>query len=129
MLFRTSWKVEGASMDVPVSIFNASSFPITVSVNNGKPVPIEGTSAAQKWQPQTQAPGTGPTYSPNYPAINVIGNVGHNNALAFVNDRPVGGDQFSFSLPRDYQVRSVQIYFFGTLQMASWKVLTDGMST
>ena len=101
-------------MDVPVSIFNASSFSITVRVNNGEPVPIAGTSAAQNWQPQTQAPGTGPTYSPHYPAINVIGNVGHNNALAFVNGLPVGEDQFGFWLPRGYQIHSVQIYFFGT---------------
>jgi hypothetical protein len=114
-------------MAVSVAIFNASSQTITVTVNNGAQVTVNGTGAAQSWQPQTQASGAGPTYSPSYPQPGVVGNHGTNQVTAYVNGVPVGGGPFSFSLPTNYPVGSVQLYlFFQTVQSASWLVLTDG---
>ena len=114
-------------MAVTVAIFNGSSQAITVSVNNGSQVTIRGTGGAQSWQPQTQASGTGPTYSTNYAQPNVIGNLGTNQVMAYVSGLPVGGGPFSFSLPSHYPVGSVQMYlFFQSVQSASWLVLTDG---
>jgi hypothetical protein len=114
-------------MAVPVAIFNASSQTIAVTVNNGSQTSVNGTGATQNWVPQTQAAGTGPTYSPGYPAPNVVGNLGQNQITAFVNGVPVGGGPFFFSLPSNYPVGSVQLYlFFATVQSASWMILTDG---
>lgn len=115
-------------MAVPVAIFNASTQTITVTVNQGPQITVNGTAAAQSWQPQTQASGQGPTYSPGYPAPNVVGNLGSNQVTAAVNGVPIGGGPFTFSLPTTYPVGSVQLYlFFKTVQSASWLVLTDGM--
>ncbi len=114
-------------MAVPVALFNASSQTITVTVNNGSQTTVSGTGAAQNWQPQTQASGTGPTYSPGYPAPNVVGNLGQNQVTAYVAGVPVGGGPFMFSLPSSYPVGSVQMYlFFSSVQSATWLVLTDG---
>ena len=80
------------------------------------------------WQPQTQAPGTGPTYSPNYPQPNVVGNQGMNQIAAYVSGSPIGGSHFSFSLPINYPVSSVQIYLsIQSVQSVTWVVLTDGI--
>lgn len=115
-------------MAVPVSIFNASSESITVTVNQGSQVPVPGTGGAQNWQPQTQASGSGPGYSSGNAAPNVIGNLGTNTVQAFVNGSPIGGGPFVFSLPSNYPVGSVQLYvFFATVQSVSWLILTDGM--
>jgi hypothetical protein len=111
-----------------VALFNASSQTITISVNNGPQVTVNGTGATQGWQPQTQSSGTGPSYSPGQPAPNVVGLQGRNMLQAFVNGAPVGDGPFMFSLPNNYPVGSVQIsLFFATVQRASWMILTDGM--
>jgi hypothetical protein len=115
------------SMAVPVAVFNASSQAITITVNNGAQFSVAGTGPTQSWVPQTQASGTGPTYSPGYPAQNVVGNLGANQITAAVAGVPIGGGPFSFSLPNSYPVGSVQLYlFFQNVQSASWLVLTDG---
>lgn len=114
-------------MAVPVTVFNASSQTITIVVNNGPQVTVNGTGAAQGWQPQFQVPSMGPSYSPGYAAMNVIGNLGMNRVQAFVNGVPVGGGPFRFSLPTNYPVSSVQLFlFFASVQTASWMILTDG---
>ena len=113
-------------MAVPVKIFNASSQTITVMVNQGQQFTVLGTGAAQDWAPQTQAYGTGPSYSMGAPAPNVIGNSGRNILECFVVGCSVGGP-VALELPRDYPVGSVQIFiFFATVQRATWVVLTDG---
>jgi hypothetical protein len=112
---------------VPVALFNASSQAITITVNQGSQVPVPATGPSLAWQPQTQASGTGPTYSTGYPAPNVLGSLLTNQVQAFVGGSPIGGGPFSFSLPNNYPVTSVQLYlFFATVQSASWLVLTDG---
>jgi hypothetical protein len=117
-----------AANTVPVSLFNASSQSVTFTVNQGVQVAVSGTGPSLNWQPQTQASGTGPTYSPGYPAQNVVGNLGVNQVQAFVKGSPIGGGPFSFSLPSNYPVNSVQMYlFFANVQSASWLILTDGM--
>ena len=114
-------------MAVPVTLINASSQSITLTVNNGPQIQIPGTGPSLNWAPQTQPPGSGPNYSPGYPAPNVIGNLGQNQLMAFVNGVPIGGSPFVFSLPTFYPVSSVQVYLlFSNVQSASWLVLTDG---
>ncbi|HKF45844.1 MAG TPA: hypothetical protein VKB38_00705 [Terracidiphilus sp.] len=114
-------------MGVPVALFNASTQAITVDVNNGPRTLIHATGESENWLPQTQYPGTGPGYSQGYAAPNVIGNLGQNYIAAFVGGVQFG-HSFVFSLPTNYPVHSVQIYFFsGTGKSASWSVLTDGV--
>lgn len=113
-------------MPVPVAIFNTSSQSIAVTVNNGPQIAVSGTGPAQNWAPQTQAPGTGPTYSRSYPQPNELGNQGQNQVLAFVNGMPAG-DPIVFSLPNNYPVGSVQMYLtLNRDQTASWLILADG---
>jgi hypothetical protein len=114
-------------MAFPVALFNASSQSIQFTVNNGRQVSVNGTGPSQNWQPQTQAPGTGPTYSPSYPSQNVLG-PGMNLIMAYVNGMPIGDGPFQCPVPTYRQVSSVQIYiFFASMQSATWVVLTDGI--
>ena len=114
-------------MAVPVNIFNASTQTITVVVNGGPQVSIGGTGATAGWQPVSQPASAGVSYSPGYPAPNVIGNLEVNNVTATVQGVPIGGAPFYFSLPTNYAVGSVQLYlFFGSVQSANWIALTDG---
>src|SRR5579863_2843915 len=71
-------------MAVEVALFNTSSQTILFVVNNGPQCAVAGTGAPVGWQPQTQAPGTGPTYSPNYPQPNVVGQCGMNQIAAYI---------------------------------------------
>ena len=114
-------------MAVPVTVFNASSQTIAVTVNQGSQFTVLGTGAAQNWAPQPQRSGAGPSFSPGYPAPNVIGNAAPNVIQAYVSGSPIGGGPFTFSLPQYYPVGSVQIFlFFATVQSATLVVLTDG---
>jgi hypothetical protein len=98
------------------------------TVNYGPHCAIAGTGAWLGWQPQTQTPGTGPTYSPGYPEPNVVGNTGMNQVEANVAGTPIGGGPFKFYLPTNYPVNSVQIYLsIQSVQSATWVVLTDGI--
>jgi len=115
-------------MAVSVSLFNTSSQTILFIVNNGQQCAVAGTGAWVGWQPQTQAPGTGPTYSTNYPQPNVLGQNGINQVIAYVSGTPVGGAPFNFSLPSNYPVSSVQIYLsIQSAQSATWVAMTDGI--
>lgn len=113
-------------MAFPVALFNVSRETIQFEVNNGPQVTVMGTGP-EKWQPQTQEPCTGPTYSRSYPSRNVLG-PGMNLITAYVNGRPIGGGPFQCPVPTYRQVSSVQIYFFlASVQSATWVVLTDGV--
>ena len=110
-----------------VQVFNASSQSIMLMVNQGPQFAIAGTGASLNWVPQVPTTG-GPTYTSGNAAPNVIGNLGTNTVTAYVSGSPIGGGPFTFSLPTNYPVGSVQLYlFFASVQSATWMVLTDGM--
>jgi hypothetical protein len=114
-------------MAVEVALFNTSSQTILFVINNGPQCAVAGTGTPGGWQPQTQAPRIGPTYSPGYPQPNMVGNLGLNQITAYVSGGPIGGAHFSFSLPTSHPVSSVQIYLFiQPFQSVTWVVLTDG---
>jgi len=113
-------------MASPVGIFNGSSRTIDITVNGGPQIAINGAGPAQAWQPQSPAPGAGPTFERGNPGPNVVGSMGHNIIHAFVNGIP-WGNPFSFSLPYSRPVGSLQIYVFGSPEEgAKWVLLADG---
>jgi|GEM_PF-3188524 len=115
-------------MAVSVTIFNASSQSIAAMVNQGPQFSIPGTGPAQNWQPQSSASGAGPSFSPGYPSPNVLGTMGQNTIMFLLNGSPIGGRPFTFSLPNNLPIGSVQIFvFFSPQQSATLVVLTDGM--
>jgi hypothetical protein len=51
-----------------------------------------------------------------------------NQIAAYLSGSPIGGGHFSFSLPSNYPISSVQIYLsIQSLQSVTWVVLTDGI--
>jgi hypothetical protein len=114
-------------MAVAVTLFNASSLEISVSVNLGPQIAIPPTSDFENWAPQSQDPDDGPSYVSGMPAPNALGNSAPNQIQAYVSGSPVAVGPFNFSIPAGKPFGSIQIYvFFLTVQACSWLALMDG---
>jgi len=114
-------------MAVPVAIYNTSWQAITVYVNQGGPLLIDGTGIANNWLPATPGPGQPTLALAGAPAPNVIGTTGTNQILAYVDSTVLGGAPFEFSLSTHYSIGSLQIYcMFADWESATWFVLKDG---
>jgi len=108
---------------VTVTLFNANSLDLLVSINNGQQFTLSSASAPN-WTPQQAAAG-GPTWSDISPGQNVIA-PGDN----YLQITPTGAIQPSstvVNLPRNFQWTSVQLYiFFNAYSDLSWIVLNNG---
>ena len=114
-------------MAVGVTLFNASTLVVSLTVNGGPQIPVPPTGASQNWSPQRQNPTNGPTYAPGNPAPNVIGNSAANAIQAYISGVPVQAGHFPFSIPTETLFSSIQIYvFFLSVQSCSWIALIDG---
>jgi hypothetical protein len=106
-----------------VTVFNANTLSIQVSVNNGPQFSVAGASAPG-WTPQTQA-SDGPGWSYNNPGQNTL--APGDNVLTIT---PAGSAQPSVAtvtLPRTLQWGSVQLYiFFNGYGDVSWMALNNG---
>ena len=110
-----------SNRSVPVSVFNASSMPLQVVVNNGNPVSINGTGPAQNWTPQQ------PSSSPwscemGYPSPNSFG-FGPNMVQMMA-----GGvsTNFQVNIPQSIPILSIQLYIFFSNAAWSWSLLNNG---
>ncbi len=112
------------SANPSVTIFNANTLPVQVSVNNGASFTIAGASAATNWVPQTPSSGS-PTWSNNQPGQNVIA-----PGTNYLNITPQGTLQpytTTMILPGTIQWNSLQLYiYFNSNTEVSWIVLNEG---
>lgn len=114
-------------MAVIVTLFNASSTALSVTVNQGAQMGLAATGPEYDWSPYPQDSTPVPTFTPGNPAPDVIGCGSPNRMTAFLAGVPVAGPAFQFTIPEGYPVGSIQIYvFFATVQHCSWMALADG---
>ncbi len=107
---------------VPVSIFNANTTSVNVTVNNGTQFTVDGAKA--------------PTFSPAFNnsacsfATNPSGNTFGVTGTNFVDITPVGSNQpiqFQINISSSIQVTSLQLYMFWASQTtAGWVLLNNG---
>lgn len=114
-------------MSIGVTLFNACSTALSVTLNQGNQMALAATSAEYDWAPYPQDSTPVPTFTRGNPAPNVIGCGSPNSLSAFVNGVPEGGPPFQFTIPTEYPLTSIQIYvFFKSVQQCSWVALADG---
>ena len=114
-----------SSGSVPVTVFNANTNPVAISVNTGAPVTINGTGPNQNWVPQQPSPNP-LSYSNGYPAANVFGSLAPNQVTVIVNGVPIS-QPLQISIPQSGPVFSLQLYiFFSTTSTVSWTMLSGG---
>jgi hypothetical protein len=108
----------------PVTIFNASSLPVQISVNNGSQFSIAGAGSYAGWVPQSPASG-GPAWSNQGAAQNALA-PGTNSLMV----TPQGAMQpitLTVALPASMRWSSLQLYlFFNSYTDVSWAALNDG---
>jgi hypothetical protein len=109
---------------VPVTLFNANSLSVQISVNNGPQFAIAGAGSYSGWVPQSPASG-GPTWSNTSPASNVLA-PGSNSLMV----TPQGAMQpvtLTVALPASMRWSSLQLYlFFNSYADVSWAALNEG---
>ena len=111
-----------SNANVPVTVFNTSTIPLQLIVNNGTPVSIPGTSPNQNWIPQQ--PNSNPfSFSQNNPAPNALG-YGSNMVQVMVNEMPINVP-LQVSIPMT-QLFSLQLYIFLANSSASYALLNNG---
>jgi hypothetical protein len=114
-----------SSGSAPVTVFNANTQPVSISVNTGAPIAINGTGPNQNWVPQQPSPNP-LTYSNGYPAANVFGSLAPNQVTVIVNGVPIS-QPLQIPIPQTGPVFSLQLYiFFNTTSTVSWTMLSGG---
>jgi hypothetical protein len=110
---------------VPVTVFNANTNQVSISVNTGAPIAINGTGPNANWVPQQPSPNP-LSYSNGYPAANVFGSLAPNQVSVIVDGVPIS-QPLQISIPQSGPVFSLQLYiFFNTTSTVSWTMLSGG---
>jgi hypothetical protein len=109
---------------VAVTVFNPSTSPLQISVNDGAPFSIAGTSPNQDWVPQQPNPNP-LSYTDGDPAPDVFG-PGGNQVQVLADGVPISW-QLRINIPKSAQVISLQLYiFFSDRASVSWTLLNNG---
>jgi hypothetical protein len=112
-------------MSVPVTVFNATAFPIQLMVNGGSPFSVSGTGPNFNWQPQQPIPNP-LSFTTGNPAPNVFGASGTNQVVILFARGPIGAP-LQINIPQTQPINSLQLYlFFDISTMMSWVMLNGG---
>ena len=112
--------------NVPVTLFNAQSEQLQVSINGGQQIIIPGTGPSLNWNPQ-QPSANFPSFAYGTPQPNVFGTDGPNQVQVSIQGSN-NSYQFSFNIPPSPPVSSLQLYFFwGSNSTVTWIMLNSGI--
>ena len=97
-----------SAVTVPVTMFNANTVQVTVTVNNGSPFIIGPTSAAIRFRPQVPAVEPQFVQGPATPGTFGVGS----NCISITPSGWPAPQFFQFSIPVTIQMQSLQVYIF-----------------
>ena len=112
--------------NVPVTLFNAQSEQLQVSINSGPQIVIPGTGPSLNWNPQ-QPSANFPSFAYGPPKANIFGTDGSNQIQVSIQGS-TNSYQYWVSIPPNLPVSSLQLYFFwGSSSTVTWILLNSGI--
>ena len=112
--------------NVPVTLFNAQSEQLQVSVNGGTQIVIPGTGPSLNWNPQ-QPSANFPSFAYGSPQKNVFGTDAPNQIQVSIQGSS-NSYLYWINIPPGLPVSSLQLYFFwGSNSTVSWIMLNNGI--